>query len=162
MLANDPSVLVMTEITSNLHHPNFIEHIDTLITSFNEQDFNDFQPDLLITIGGMVVSKRIKALLRNYPGTQHWHIDPLRAYDTFGYLTYHVKTTPELFFTTIYKEKSVNSDYQSKYVHLLHQKKEKQTTYLHQVPFSDLKVFELLSQSIPANSQLHISNSAGI
>lgn len=162
LLANDPSALVMTEITSNLHHPNFIEHIDTLITSFNEQDFNDFQPDLLITIGGMVVSKRIKALLRNHPATQHWHIDPLRAYDTFGYLTHHIETTPELFFTAIYKEKPVNSDYQSKYVHLLQQKKDKQTAYLHQAPFSDLKVFELLSQSVPANSQLHISNSAGI
>src|SRR5690554_7721366 len=84
LLANNPSVLVMTEITSNLHHPNCIEQIDTLITSINEQDFNDFQPHLLITIGGMVVSKRINALLRSHPAAQHWHIDPLRAYDTFG------------------------------------------------------------------------------
>ena len=30
------------------------------------------------------------------------------------------------------------------------------------IPFSDLKVFEKLSQVIPAQSQLHISNSAGI
>ncbi|HLV50848.1 MAG TPA: 2-succinyl-5-enolpyruvyl-6-hydroxy-3-cyclohexene-1-carboxylic-acid synthase [Flavobacterium sp.] len=162
LLANDSSVLIMTEITSNLHHPNFIEHIDTLITSFNEQDFKEFQPDLLLTIGGMVVSKRIKALLRNYPASQHWHIDPLRAYDTFGYLTHQVKTTPELFFTAVYKEKNITSDYQSKYVNLLQQKKEKQTAYLQQAPFSDLKVFEQLSRFIPAHSQLHISNSAGI
>ena|SRR5690554_884226 len=161
-LANDPSVLVMTEITSNLHHPNFIEHIDTLITSFEEQDFKDFQPDLLITIGGMVVSKRIKALLRNYPAAQHWHIDALRAYNTFGYLTHHIKATPEVFFTAVSKESSENAGYQSKYTTILRQKTKKQTAYLQQTSFSDLKVFELLSQSVPAKSQLHISNSAGI
>src|SRR5690606_38564183 len=63
-LANDPSVIVMTETTSNLHHPKFVNKIDVLITSFSEEDFKTLQPDLLITFGGMVVSKRIKTFLR--------------------------------------------------------------------------------------------------
>lgn len=162
-IANDPSVLVLTEITSNVHHSNFVEHIDTLITSFNEELFQDFQPDLLITIGGMIVSKRIKALLRNYPATQHWHIDSLRAYDTFGYLSHHFKTKPETFFKTLYESEVVTaSNYQSKFLSILEGKKIKHEEYLAGIPFSDLKVFELLSKSIPSNSQLHISNSAGI
>src|SRR5690554_1749017 len=33
-LAEDPSVVVMTETTSNLHHPKFVNKIDTLITPF--------------------------------------------------------------------------------------------------------------------------------
>jgi len=161
-IANDPSILVLTEITSNLHHPHFIKNIDTLITSFNEQDYVDFQPDLLITFGGMIVSKRIKALLRKYSTTQHWHVDPLRAYDTFGILTQHIKTTPEFFVQSVIKTINDTTDYQSRYQSVLKQKLEKHRLFLKKSPFSDLKVFELLSQYVPENSQLHISNSAGI
>lgn len=161
-IANDPSILVLTEITSNLHHPHFIKNIDTLITSFNEQDYVDFQPDLLITFGGMIVSKRIKALLRKYSTTQHWHVDPLRAYDTFGILTQHIKTTPEFFVQSVIKTINDTTDYQSRYQSVLKQKLEKHRLFLKKTPFSDLKVFELLSQYVPENSQLHISNSAGI
>src|SRR5690554_3668565 len=161
-IANDPSILVLTEITSNLHHPHFIKNIDTLITSFNEQDYVDFQPDLLITFGGMIVSKRIKALLRKYFTTQHWHVDPFRAYDTFGILTQHIKTTPEFFVQSVIKTINDTTDYQSRYQSVLKQKLEKHRLFLKKSPFSDLKVFELLSQYVPENSQLHISNSAGI
>lgn len=161
-IANDASILVLTEITSNLHHPHFIKNIDTLITSFNEQDYVDFQPDLLITFGGMIVSKRIKALLRKYFTTQHWHVDPLRAYDTFGILTQHIKTTPEFFVQSVIKTINDTTDYQSRYQSVLKQKLEKHRLFLKKSPFSDLKVFELLSQYVPENSQLHISNSAGI
>ena len=87
ILANDPSVVVLTEKTSNLHHPTFIDQIDTLITPFTDEDFKAFQPEILLTFGGMVVSKRIKAFLRKYKPAHHWHIDELRAYDTFGALT---------------------------------------------------------------------------
>lgn len=163
-LANDPSVLVLTEITSNLNHFNFVPHIDTLITSFNEEDFIDFKPDLLITVGGMVISKRIKALLRNYPAQNHWHIDPLRAYNTFGYLSEHFKTSPNAFFNNFYSMNNSfeSSDYQMKYLQILAQKMNNHRSFLDTLNFSDLKVFELLSQYIPKNSQLHISNSAGI
>ena len=40
-LANDPSVVVMIETTSNLHHPKFINTIDTIITPFTNEDFLD-------------------------------------------------------------------------------------------------------------------------
>lgn len=162
ILANDSSVLVLTEITSNLHHPNFIKNIDTLITSFKDQDIKEFQPNLLITFGGMIVSKRIKALLRKYKTTLHWHIDPLRAYDTFGILTEHIKSTPEAFVQSMMGNSTHDSNYQSKYTTILKQKLEKHSFFLKKTSFSDLKVFELLSKYIPSNSHIQISNSASI
>jgi len=59
--ANDPSIVVLTETTSNLHHPSFINSIDTLITPFDDCDFKELEAEVLITFGGMIVSKRIKA-----------------------------------------------------------------------------------------------------
>src|SRR5690606_12530930 len=55
-LAEDPSVVVMTETTSNLHHPKFVSKIDVLITPFSDDDFEKLQPELLITFGGMIIS----------------------------------------------------------------------------------------------------------
>jgi len=46
----------------------------------------------------MVVSKRIKAFLRTYKPKHHWHIDSLRAYDTFGCLSHHFEVNPNEFF----------------------------------------------------------------
>ena len=162
-LATYPSVVVMTESTSNLHHPNFITNIDTLITPFSQKEFLRLQPRILITFGGMIVSKRIKAFLRKYKPKHHWHIDEHRAYDTFGILTKHFKVHPNQFFKQFLPfAKAVPSDYASyfKSVKLLRQEKHKQ--YLAKSLFSDLKVFEKVLPSLPENSQLQISNSAAI
>lgn len=162
-LANDPSVVVMTETTSNLHHPKFVSKIDVLITSFSEEDFEALQPDLLITFGGMVVSKRIKAFLRKHKPQQHWHIDTLRAYDTFGSLTEHFKTSPNDFFEDLTSE---ITPIQSHYNDFVQQKKadrkEKSISFSQTVPFSDFLVFDKIVKALPENIQLQVSNSAAI
>jgi 2-succinyl-5-enolpyruvyl-6-hydroxy-3-cyclohexene-1-carboxylate synthase len=48
--------VVLTETTSNVH-PTFINTIDTLIT-FTNEEFEDFRPEILVTFGGMIVSKQ--------------------------------------------------------------------------------------------------------
>lgn len=161
-LANDPSVVVLTETTSNLHHPNFINNIDTIITPFTDDDFKDFQPEILLTFGGMVVSKRIKAFLRKYRPKAHWHIDTLRAYDTFGALTQHFVAEPNEFLKQFLSNTTVISDYNQKAQDLKAFRKEKHDLYLSKIPFSDFTVFEKVIPSLPKNSQLQISNSSAI
>lgn len=162
-LANDPSVVVMTEVTSNLHHPHFITNIDTLITPYADEDFKAFQPEILITLGGMVVSKRIKAFLRKYKPSEHWHIDTLRAYDTFGCLTHHFEVTPNAFFNAFLSETtSTESNYLQRALDLKALRKLKHREYLKNIPFSDMKVFETILPKLPENSQLQISNSSPI
>lgn len=162
-LANDASVVVLTETTSNLHHPNFINHIDTLITPFTDEDFKEFQPEILITFGGMIVSKRIKAFLRKYKPKEHWHIDTLRAYDTFGVLSNHIKVEPNTFFEEFLpKTESISSAYFFTIQMIESLRKVKTAEYLSKIDFSDFKVFEKVITCLPKNSQLQISNSAAI
>ena len=162
-LANDPSVVVLTETTSNLHHPSFINSIDTLITPFQDVDFKDFQPEILITLGGMIVSKRIKAFLRKYKPNHHWHIDTLRAYDTFSALTHHFVMEPNTFFINLLsKRSSIESDYFAKIDTIYELRKVRRQEYLDKITFSDFKVFEKVIEALPANSQLQISNSSAI
>ncbi len=162
-LASHPSVLVLTETTSNLHHHSFINNIDTLITPFTDKDFAELQPRILITFGGMIVSKRIKAFLRKYKPRHHWHIDELRAYDTFGILTKHFMVSPNQFFKQFLPHvKQVDSQYKTVFLQIREQRKMKHDEYLSKVPFSDLKAFESILSTIPRNTQLQISNSSAI
>jgi 2-succinyl-5-enolpyruvyl-6-hydroxy-3-cyclohexene-1-carboxylate synthase len=159
-LAKDDSVVVMTETTSNLQHPTFLNNIDTIITPFQNEEFKVLQPDILITFGGMVVSKRIKAFLRQYKPTHHWHIDTLRGYDTYGCLTEHFKVNPNLFFNLLLpKIIPIKSNYYATFEKISALREVKHQEYLAKIPFSDFKVFEKIISSLPENSLLQLSNS---
>lgn len=162
-LGNDPSVVVMTEITSNVHHPNFVSNIDTLITTFTEEQFHEFQPELLVTLGGMIVSKRIKALLRKYKPKAHWHVDELRAYDTFQVLTNEIKANPNDFFNAMFANQTfIESDYSSFVQNIMKSRSNGHENYLKEIPYSDFMVFEKIWKQLPTDIQLHISNSSAI
>lgn len=162
-VANDPSIVVMTEVTSNVSHPKFLNHIDTIITPFKEKDFLAFQPEILITLGGMIVSKRIKAMLRTYRPEHHWHIDPLRAYNTFGALAHHFEATPNDFFRQVLPfTKIVKSDYAQKAKNIQEVRKAKHEAYVRKMAFSDFKAFDLIIPRLPKDSHLQISNSSAI
>jgi 2-succinyl-5-enolpyruvyl-6-hydroxy-3-cyclohexene-1-carboxylate synthase len=162
-LALIPSVVVKTETTSNIHHSSFINNIDTLITPFSPSEFLELQPRILITFGGMIVSKRVKTFLRKYKPRHHWHIDELRAYDTFGILTKHFPVAPNQFFKQFLPfVKTIESDYKTTFQTIHNQRKIKHGEYLTQVPFCDLKAFESILSSLPNDIQLQISNSSAI
>lgn len=162
-LALDSSVVVLTETTSNLHHKSFIGSIDTLITPFDDYDFKQFNPEILVTFGGMVVSKRIKGFLRKYKPKHHWHIDTLRAYDTFGALTKHFEMQPNDFFKDLLSKTSlVKSNYFKNIDTVYKTRLNKRKEYLSKIEFSDFKVFEKVIESLPKNSLLQISNSSAI
>ncbi len=162
-LVTDPSVVFLTEATSNLHHSSFFTSIDTLITPFSNDDFENFCPEILVTFGGMVVSKRIKSFLRKYQPKQHWHIDTLRAYDTYGALTKHFETTAQYFFDGFLPlTVPFNSDYFQKWNNLNDFRQIKHKLYLSRIPFSDFHVFDCILASLPDNIHLQISNSSAI
>jgi len=162
-LAADPSVVVMTETTSNLYHESFLGSIDTIITPFNHEDFEAWKPEILITFGGMIVSKRVKAWLRKYAPAEHWHVDILRAYNTFGCLTKHFVADPDLLLNDLLSQtKPLESNYQAMAAELNAYRKVKQQEYFAKTPFSDLKAFEIILPALPQASQLQLSNSSPI
>jgi len=162
-LANDPSVVVMTEVTSNVHHSLFISNIDAIITPFSSVDFLNFKPDILLTFGGMLVSKRIKSFLRSYKPNEHWHIDILRAYNTFDCLTHHFELEPSSFFEKfIPLTTTISSNYRDLFLTIKKERKIHHFRYLENIPFSDLKVFDLILRYLPTTCMLQISNSSAI
>lgn len=167
LLANDPNTVLFTETTSNLHHPNFFESIDSIIAPIEksknrEELFQKLQPELLITFGGLIVSKKIKAFLREYKPKQHWHIDTKKANDTFYCLTKHIKATPNQFFKKLGTNGSDDSDFKVFWEHKKDNYEKKRKDYLKEIPFSDFIAFDRIIKNIPKGYQVHLANSSTV
>ena len=163
-LSEDDSVIVLTESTSNLHHPHFFNSIDQLIAPLSEEEQKQLQPDILITFGGLIVSKKIKQFLRKYKPKQHWHIDEKDANDTFFCLNNHIKATPNQFFTEFLPKVThyVKSHYSAVWSAIRADRLVKHKEYLKTLPFSDFTVFNKVLKSIPDQSILQVGNSSAI
>jgi len=162
-LAEDESVLIFTETTSNMHHEKFINSIDKFIFSFTEKDYEQLQPDILLTLGGMVVSKKVKQFLRKYQPQHHWHIDHKNKLDTFHCLSKHFKTSPNKFFDRFLKViKSTFNGYQENALSIKKIRNEKHSQFLKTAIFSDFTTFDVLLKSIPDNCLLQLGNSSVI
>lgn len=162
-LAKDQSVLVMTETTSNLYNENFISAIDQLITPLTDEDFKNLQPDILLTFGGLIVSKRIKAFLRSFSPKEHWHVDTKKAYDTFFVLTHHFKLTINNFLSEFLPNTTgLTSDYQKYWLAIKQHRLLRHSSYEETIPYSDFMVFCEVFRQLPKKVQLQLSNSATI
>ena len=162
-LTQNKSVAVLVENTSNLVYNGFIHCIDRTLNSIGEDFAKQFQPNLLITIGGAVISKRIKAFLRKNKPNQHWKIGSQFPFmDTYQSLTKTIPLEPEIFLHELLKN-DINtsiSRYGEQWKQLDYLIQNKHFHFFEGVPYSDLSVFHLLMDSIPENSVLHLANSS--
>jgi 2-succinyl-5-enolpyruvyl-6-hydroxy-3-cyclohexene-1-carboxylate synthase len=172
-LAKLPQFAVLTEATSNLDDHSFISCIDRVIEAVPVapdpvpgEDPGivrgpEFIPDILITFGGAVVSKRVKTLLRKWRTPQHWHVDVgQRHFDTYQSLTHDIAVSPEIFFAQIAPHvQPIESGYAYMWQYMDEETTSKHHALLNEAPYCDLTAFEQLLQRIPAGSDVHLANS---
>jgi 2-succinyl-5-enolpyruvyl-6-hydroxy-3-cyclohexene-1-carboxylate synthase len=163
-LAEDDSVIVFTETTSNLHHQDFFPGIDKIIAPLNEEELKTLQPEVLLTFGGLVVSKKIKKFLRQFKPNHHWHVGLFNANDTFFCIEKHIQLTPNTFLGELLPQVSQikSSDFKSTWINIRNKRRNKQVDYLKTIPFSDFVVFNSILKYLPKQSQLQVGNSSAI
>jgi len=163
-LSGLPQVAVMTETTSNLHAPGFMDEIDNLIMTIPEEEIADFQPDLLLSFGTSIVSKKIKKLLRAHPAKHHWHISPSgEKRDTYFCLTGIIRTDAVDFLIQEKENLTGNSgEYRNFWQRHKARVLQKRIAFLAKTGWCDLKVYEILFREIPENSLLHLGNSTPV
>ncbi len=162
-LSEDASVAVLVENTSNLIHPKFNHCIDRSLGAITPEEIEDFQPDFLITIGGAIISKRIKNFLRNAPIQAHWRIGAsFPEMDTYRKLTHSIKISPSRFLKSIpeLNETAHVSQFGWKWKQKDFLIQEKLPAFIEQAPYSDFAVFEVVLDCIPDGSKLHMANSS--
>ena len=158
------NVIVFTESTVNIHNEDFIENIDRCISTLEEDEVEKMMPDLLITIGGAIVSKRIKAILRNHHPKHHWQIDTNHDFiDTFQCLTRTISMQAAVFFRQFNTSLHIpSSEYKDHWV-----KRKNRLEVLHHefcktCSYSDFAVFNQIFNKIPDNVNVHLANSSPI
>ena len=168
LLSQDPSVIVMTEITSNISDVNFFTNIDSILAPIEldtetEDLCKALQPDILITFGGLIVSKKIKKFLRSYPPKKHFHIDPREANDTFFNLTQHFAAPVNLFFDAVESDlRQVSSSYFESWNSIRLKTLEYRDRYKNQIEFSDFAFYYSLFEALPQDETVHFANSSSI
>ena len=161
--SDNTNVLVLVENTSNLQNQKYIHCIDRILNQIDEND-SSYQADILISIGGAVVSKKIKTFFRSAKPKFHWRVGAeFPKMDTYQCLSSSLEINAEDFFLKLnqlkFKKNSLN------YSGLWKQKdilaKDKIPEILSEkTSLTDLCVFYHLLNHLPDNCILHMANSS--
>ena len=156
-------VAIVTETHANLYHLGFVSCIDRTIESFINSDAEvDYIPDLFITVGSNVISKKIKSLFRRHKKiiADHWHFGD-EVMDTFQSLTKLIKAeaNPILSYLSGSLESNA-SQFGNSWRARFFEMEQRHIEFLKTSAYSDLKVFEIINDFIPDQTSVQMGNSS--
>lgn len=160
-LAKDHNCVIFTEYLSNCISPEFISNFDALLYQLSDEDKELYRPDLLISLGGHIVSKRIKHFFRQYKPKAHWLLSKSgEVVDLFQSLTDLIKTDPTDFLTALDSNipKEVKSTFCKQWINPTNAIKSPADN----IPFCDIWATGKFLNILPINSALHIANSSAV
>jgi len=159
-LAEEQDCIILAEHLSNIQSPFIIRNFDAFLYTLSNEEKDAFVPDLIITYGGHIVSKRIKQFIRNHPPQEHWHISPSgEITDLYQCLTHCIETDALPFFE--YLASCENYRNSKPYASLW-------GNALAQLPvpadpaFSDMLAVQEWMKMLPADSAIHLANSSSV
>ena len=135
-----------------------IKNFDTILLASSDEDKERLRPELVITYGGHVVSKRLKEYLRRYKPKEHWHVSlDGEVADLFGCLTTVIEMDPFEFLEKIaFMLENKQVEYPKSWEYLSKRIAEPEFDY------SAMRAVGDLIHSLPAESALHLGNSSAV
>jgi 2-succinyl-5-enolpyruvyl-6-hydroxy-3-cyclohexene-1-carboxylate synthase len=175
-LSKDPSVIILTETTSNVSGAGFISCVDRTLAVIPPDKNEEFKPAILLTFGGAIISKKIKAMLRNMHPAAHWHLstDPEEFhYDTYKSLTSTIAVEPEYFLEKVLNKQVIgfmsfpakgekDDTYSSRWAEAAKITTQKHVEYSAKVEFSDFLAYDRIFSQIPNGTAIHLGNSTPV
>ncbi len=161
-MAENDEIAVMAENLSNLSHKEFVDRAEPFLAGLSETDKENFTPELLITIGGAVLSKGLKNYLREHKPAAHWHVDENDLFtDTYQNLTGNIRMSPLEFFSHVGGTIKNEADY----MHLVREKtvncRKLHQKFIQKAVFSDLVAYNTIFNHLAA-CNLHLANSTPV
>ena len=138
---------------SNVSHPDFLKTV-MITESMEAEEFQDFLPDLVITLGSHLWSF-VKLKPRAYAGEyEHWSITPTgEIEDAFMALTSVFECEPHMFFDRILP--FINGKNDKVYYQMWSKRLSK--VIIPDLPFSNFLAVQKLAEKIPENSLVHLT-----
>lgn len=160
-LEKRPDTAIIAENLSNISGTKIVYAPDPLLASLNEYGKIEYQPELLITVGDSIVSRKLKQYLRICKPKEHWHVSSSVDYtDTFKSLTDIIMTDPGIFLNEMLHTKTLPG---CTYADIFHEKKRTLATlhneYISNAPFCDMKVIGEVLAAAPEETVVHLANS---
>lgn len=149
----------LTEHLSNRTIPGLaVKNFDAILYALPEEEQEKLAPDLLITYGGHIVSKRLKQFLRKHPPKEHWHVSlDGEIADLYGHLTTVVEMDPFEFLEKIaYLLENKPTEYPRTWE--TRSKKYPQPEFA----YSEMAAIGKLLRALPSESALHLANSSTV
>lgn len=156
----DKRVVVLTETNSNQYNFNFINCIDRTLPPLSDEEYH---PELVITIGGAIVSKRIKKYLRSIKGLDHWHVSTSETFpNTFEVLSETIEYYPEKVFREFLSVAGGKEgfDFQIKWLQRSFVNQEEHNKFIDALNWSDLQAHSIIYNWLPDGAVLHQGNSS--
>ncbi len=153
--------IILSETLSNIQTENSISGIDKVLAVMKVEEKEELFPEILLTAGGAIVSKKIKSFLREAPDYEHWHVDKDAAFmDTFFHLSMLIPLDLEVLLDSFgHEEKLKDSPYRKKWLSLKPKAEEIHGDFVRSLDWSDFYIFEHLFRIIPGDTLLHLGNS---
>jgi 2-succinyl-5-enolpyruvyl-6-hydroxy-3-cyclohexene-1-carboxylate synthase len=153
-----PQVVVLTETINNLNNKNYFSGVDKFITGIETGD--SFCPDLVITLGDIIISRNIKKFLKNDLIKEHWHVNASGNYiDLFQKITSLVEVNPDYLFESFDVKPFVGSEYKAKWEARKQIIDKRHDEFIENSSWSDLKAFSVIKEYFPSELDLHLGNS---
>lgn len=148
-----------TENISNQTIPGMpIRNIEPLLCSMDFEAQQKMRPELLITYGGHIISKRLKKFLRRHPPVEHWHVAADgQVADLFGSLTTVIEMDPFEFLEKIAPMMDNRTpEYPRTWENL--SKNIPQAVF----PYSEMSAIGKIIHHLPSSCSLHLANSSTV
>ncbi len=164
-LCSDPSVAVLAETTSNLNVQQVAYNTDRILAALTENSVQkQYKPDVIITLGHSIISKKIKALIRKW-AVPHVHVSLSDLdMDTFGTLvcTLRAKNEDVLRHLISMEPKFPESTFGAKWKSLQYLTEQWHNRFIETAPWSDLQAYRWLMEYTPDYTNLQMGNSAAV
>ena len=164
-LARLDNIVIMTESIANLKDKRFISTIDRVLSAMAPEEKKEAQPDIVITLGGALVSRHIKQYLRDISPVEHWHIGVTEnTIDCFKCLSKRININADGFFSQISKlvQPNARSSYAKLWSDINMRASSRHDNYVKSVEWSDIKAFDIIFSNIPKKWNIHLSNGTSI
>lgn len=168
-LTNCSNVVVLADVVSNQHENTSIKHFDFIISQADADSLKALEPQVLISMGGPVLSKALKLWLKKQKPSKHIRLqDDNILVDTYGNVTDYANTNqlpiiieniiaPNTIQTESYKQ--IWNGFEKKAQDTIH----KFIVNSKQLGLSsELQSVSSVLKALPSNSQLQIANSSSV
>lgn len=163
-LAGINQLVILSETPANLGGRYHIGTIDRVLSTLSEAEKEEYAPDLLITFGGPLISRYIKAFLRQHRPLWHWNIDRTEhPADTLKAMTTQINLEAGAFFSLLQENiRSSGSDYARHWQQKKELAERRHCSFAETVSWSDWKAFSLILPALPPDSALQLANSTPV